>query len=85
MRPAAYEFVPAHAPGGDGEDAMVSIETGYLITYECICGGSWQSTWSCACDDECPMCGTDVEALAYELDGTYSQVELDAFNGGAEA
>lgn len=30
-------------------------------TYECDCGATWEDIWSCACDDECPECGTDIE------------------------
>lgn len=30
-------------------------------TYECDCGTTWDDDWCCACDDECPSCGTDVE------------------------
>lgn len=27
--------------------------------YECAeCNTSWDSEWSCACDDDCPECGT---------------------------
>ena len=59
---------------------MIS-ESGYLVSYECDCGACWQTQWSCACDDECPDCGVDVEALDYELDGTRTQEELDACNG----
>lgn len=57
--------------------------TGYLVQYECPeCGESWESHWSCACNDECPSCGlSDIEAKSYELDGTHTQEELDAFNG----
>jgi hypothetical protein len=24
------------------------------------CGTSWNDTWSCGCDDECPKCGTSI-------------------------
>lgn len=33
-----------------------------LVEYECTCGEEWSDEWSCACDDECPSCGTVMEA-----------------------
>lgn len=42
-------------------------EPRYLIRYRCTnCGHKWEDIWSCACDDECPECGTTMEALDYE-------------------
>jgi hypothetical protein len=32
------------------------------VQYECACGAEWSDVWSCACDDNCPDCGTTVEA-----------------------
>lgn len=33
----------------------------YLNHYHCArCEASWQDEWSCACDDECPVCGHDI-------------------------
>jgi transcription initiation factor IIE alpha subunit len=59
----------------------MSKETGYIVHYDCSdCDVSWTQQWSCACDDECPSCGTSIEASDYELDGTRSQEELDAYN-----
>lgn len=26
--------------------------------YDCPCGTSWRDTWTSACDDDCPACGT---------------------------
>jgi hypothetical protein len=25
------------------------------------CGELWEDTWSCACNDECPVCGKEIE------------------------
>ena len=25
------------------------------------CGTAWYDEWSCACDDECPTCGAEIE------------------------
>jgi predicted RNA-binding Zn-ribbon protein involved in translation (DUF1610 family) len=37
--------------------------------YSCPkCGESWEDEWSCACNDECPQCGTkDIEPVESEL------------------
>lgn len=29
----------------------------YRNMYVCECGTKWEDEWSCACDDECPICG----------------------------
>ncbi len=39
----------------------------YHIFYECDCGNTWEDEWSCACDDECPECGRDVEASDWNV------------------
>lgn len=38
------------------------------IDYRCPnCGHEWTEQWSCACDSECPECGTtDITALIWE-------------------
>jgi len=39
----------------DGEPCI------YVNYYACAeCGTEWDDRWSCACDDECPSCGTDM-------------------------
>lgn len=56
-------------------------ETGYIVKYQCPhCRERWELQWSCACDDECPRCGAVVQASDYDLDGTRTQEELDAYN-----
>lgn len=57
-----------------------SLETGYRVRYECACGCEWTGNWSCACDDECSNCGATIEAAGHELDGTYTEAELDHYN-----
>jgi hypothetical protein len=60
----------------------MSVETGYIVRYECShCEINWFEIWSCAYDDECPGCGRSVQASDYELDGTRTQEELDTYNG----
>jgi predicted Zn-ribbon and HTH transcriptional regulator len=38
------------------------------IEYRCPeCGHEWNEQWSCACDSECPICGTkNITALSWE-------------------
>lgn len=39
----------------------------YLNTYRCDdCGEEWENEWSCACDDECPECGTPYSPVSTE-------------------
>lgn len=61
-----------------------SLTSGYLVKYACDCGESWEANWSCACDDECPGCGADIEAESFDLDGTYTQAQLDHYNENDE-
>lgn len=36
----------------------------YLNEYFCDdCYIAWQDEWDCACDDECPECGTPFEPV----------------------
>lgn len=30
------------------------------------CGEEWQSIWDSACNDECPVCGKEIEPYDYE-------------------
>lgn len=32
----------------------------YRMTYE-HCGQTWHSEWDCACNDECPECGAEIQ------------------------
>jgi hypothetical protein len=50
-------------------------ETMYLNVYECdhegtayegTPGAYWEDKWSCGCDDDCPVCGTDVSPTTSE-------------------
>lgn len=43
----------------------------YLNYYTCpVCEHEWKDEWSCACDDECPECGTgDISPYHYEVYG----------------
>jgi hypothetical protein len=37
----------------------------FSISYE-HCGTSWKGRHSCACNDECPCCGGEIEPTTYE-------------------
>lgn len=43
-------------------------ETEFRIEYICpLCEHKWVEIWSCACDSECPKCGTkNIEAYDWE-------------------
>ena len=44
---------------GQVENGESSVEPLLLNTYQCPqCGQTWNDTWSCAADDDCPHCGT---------------------------
>ena len=46
------------------------VEQVYSNHYHCDdCDVSWDDTWSCAVDDECPQCGHDISPHAYEVEG----------------
>jgi len=33
----------------------------YINHYRCPCGSEWTDSWTCACNDRCPVCNTEVE------------------------
>jgi hypothetical protein len=34
----------------------------WINRYHCeACGVSWEDQWSCACNDKCPLCNTEIE------------------------
>ncbi len=43
-------------------------ETGFTNYYR-HCGVEWQDTWSCACNDECPKCGGEIEPYEWDEQG----------------
>jgi hypothetical protein len=39
----------------------------FINHYECDgCGAAWNDTWSCACDDECARCHSDISPSYYK-------------------
>ena len=61
-----YEVIPLFAQN-DAEDEA-DTERCLNIEYRCPnCGHEWEEQWSCACDSECPACGTkDIAALRWD-------------------
>ena len=51
--------------GGATLEAALEAEVNVLeVNYRhAACQTAWTSTWSCACDDECPACGAAVAAV----------------------
>lgn len=54
----------------------------FINKYKCDDGHDlveWEDQWSCACDDECPECGSPIEASSsIELDITGKPITEDA-------
>lgn len=47
----------------------------WLNKYECLdCDTTWEDTWSCQCDDDCPKCGTTM--TPYDSDDQIDPSEL---------
>lgn len=57
-------------PHGEAEEdsALPAEPAGFLNSYRCDrCDTEWQDVWSCACNDQCPSCGTkDIEPFESE-------------------
>jgi hypothetical protein len=49
----------------------------FLVKYKCEqCDETWEQEWSCCCDDECPSCGVNHEAINSECKDLSVVVEL---------
>jgi hypothetical protein len=50
---------------------MSSYETGFINYYRCDHNHDeveWEDTWSCACNDRCPVCNNEIEPYdSYEM------------------
>lgn len=53
-------------PVYEWQPEVVEDEPLYLNEYK-HCGEVWEDQWSCACDDECPICGHDIEPFRSTL------------------
>jgi len=48
-----------------------------LNKYKCLeCGEEWEDEWECACDDDCPVCGTTMTAHDLDDNGNYTPIIL---------
>lgn len=52
-------------PGATLQELMALLEAAYVpekkyVNFYRHCGAEWHDTWSCACDDQCPVCGHDI-------------------------
>lgn len=62
--------------GGRGREAIPlepgrSVEPLFHIFYcheDCPVqpGVAWEGEWSCACNDDCPACGREIEPVSWE-------------------
>jgi hypothetical protein len=52
-----------------GVDAIVRRRPWLMNQYaHQACGVAWESEWDCACNDECPTCGAEIEPYcSYQL------------------
>jgi hypothetical protein len=46
----------------------IVIECRDYVRYFEHCGQAWTDRWSCACNDECPVCGGEIEPHDYDED-----------------
>lgn len=40
---------------------VASTEPDRFLNYYRHCGTQWLDAWSCQCNDECPVCGAEIE------------------------
>lgn len=52
------------------------IERKFTNFYSCEkCCVEWETTWSCACDDECPECQACLTPYDYEIEDEHEEEE----------
>ena len=58
---------PDYMTNGDADKPEVEEITPswFVLTYR-HCGQEWQDEWDSIVDNECPVCGHDIEAVEYE-------------------
>lgn len=50
-------------------------------TYHCThCESEWEDEWSCGCDDECPICGSDWSPADSEDVSAFIEAEADGYS-----
>lgn len=69
-----------YPPAADAAD----MAHDHINEYDCpACGTVWESAWSCACDDECPVCevaSSPTNTVILDADGEASaaRIAIDA-------
>lgn len=38
----------------------------FRMSYECLCGETWEMEHDCCCNDRCPKCDTEIEPCEVE-------------------
>ena len=57
----------AKVTGGRMDEEPEENKDRFHNFYRCSeCGEEWEDYWSCACDDRCPKCNTEIEPYKYE-------------------
>ena len=67
--------------GYDGECGNCADKSseGQYTNHFYHCGQQWDDTWSCQCNDECPVCGCEIEPYA-STDNTDTEGGLQIHN-----
>ncbi|WP_313479181.1 hypothetical protein, partial [Stutzerimonas kunmingensis] len=47
-------------------DRIMASEQALFVNFYRHCGAEWQDAWSCQCNDECPVCGAEIEPYRSE-------------------
>jgi len=47
----------------------MSSENSGIMRYFSHCNTEWEDEWSCACNDDCPVCGREIEPYDYKQVG----------------
>lgn len=60
-----HDIVRERGLGGLMEDAL-RVNLDAIENHYTHCGRSWQDIWDGACNDDCPVCGAEIEPIAEE-------------------
>jgi len=52
--------------GADASACTESEEPMRYLNRYWHCGEEWEDTWSCMCNDKCPVCGAEIEPVESE-------------------
>lgn len=59
------DIVQEHSSGVQMEEAL-RVHIDVFENHYTHCGQSWQDVWNGACNDDCPVCGAEIEPIAEE-------------------